>query len=85
PIPFYAEAQDQYFQSDDLTRRIDVLTSACKVVGAYDAATESLKRIFQEATEPNLIPVDSYAVFKEKGGVKGAIDLVDISTIANVL
>lgn len=85
PIPFYAEAQDQYFQIDDLTRRIDVLTSACKVVGAYDAATESLKRIFQEATEPNLIPVDSYAVFKEKGGVKGAIDLVDISTIANVL
>lgn len=85
PIPFYAEAQDQYFQIDDLTRRIDVLTSACKVVGAYDAATESLKRIFQEATEPNLIPVDSYAVFKEKGGVKGAIDLVDITTIANVL
>lgn len=85
PIPFYAEAQDQYFQIDDLTRRIDVLTSACKVVGAYDAATESLKLIFQQATEPCLVPVDSYAVFKEKGGVKGAIDLVDITTIANVL
>lgn len=85
PIPFYAEAQDQYFQIDDLTRRIDVLTSACKVVGAYDAASEGLKRIFQEATEPNLIPVDSYAVFKEKGGIKGSIDLVDITTIANVL
>lgn len=85
PIPFYAEAQDQYFQIDDLTRRIDVLTSACKVVGAYDAASEGLKRIFQEATEPNLIPVDSYAVFKEKGGVKGAIDLVDIKAIADVL
>jgi len=85
PIPFYAEAQDQYYQIDDLTRRIDVLTSACKVVGAYDAASEGLKRIFQEATEPNLIPVDSYAVFKEKGGIKGAIDLVDIKTIADVL
>ncbi len=85
PIPFYAEAQDQYFQIDDLTRRIDVLTSACKVVGAYDAASEGLKRIFQEATEPNLIPVDSYAVFKEKGGIKGSIDLVDIRTIADVL
>ena len=36
PVPDYAESQDQYAQIDDLTKRIDILTSACKVIGVYD-------------------------------------------------
>jgi len=85
PVPDYAESQDQYVQIDDLTKRIDILTSACKVVGVYDASAQSLKRVFQEAQEPNLIPVDSWAAFAEKGGLKGAIDWVPIETIANTI
>lgn len=85
PVPDYAETQDQYAQIDDLTKRIDVLTGACKVVGVYDAAAQSLKRVFEEAQEPNLIPVDSWAMFAEKGGLKGAIDWVPIEQVANVL
>lgn len=85
PVPDYAESQDQYYQIDDLTKRIDILTSACKVVGVYDAAAQSLKRVFEEAQEPNLIPVDSWAMFAEKGGLKGAIDWVPIETVANTL
>ena len=37
PVPDYAESQDQYAQIDDLTKRIDILTSACKVIGVYDS------------------------------------------------
>ena len=85
PVPDYAESQDQYYQIDDLTKRIDILTSACKVVGVYDASAQSLKRVFEEAQEPNLIPVDSWAMFAEKGGLKGAIDWVPIETVANTL
>lgn len=85
PVPDYAESQDQYAQIDDLTRRIDILTSACKVVGVYDAAAQALKRVFEEASEPNLIPVDSWAMFAEKGGLKGAIDWVPIQDIATTL
>lgn len=85
PVPDYAESQDQYQQIDDLSKRIDILTEACKVVGVYDSAAQNLKRVFQEAQEPNLIPVDSWAVFAEKGGLKGAIDWVPIEQIAKTL
>lgn len=85
PVPDYAESQDQYIQIDDLTKRIDILVAACKVVGVYDAATEGLKRVFEEAQEPNLIAIDSWAAFAEKGGIEGALSLVPIKQIADVL
>jgi hypothetical protein len=85
PVPDYAEVQDQYEQINDLSKRIDILTSACKVIGVYDASAQSLKRVFEEAQEPNLIPVDSWAMFAEKGGLKGAIDWVPIEQVANTL
>lgn len=85
PVPDYVESQDQYMQIDDLTKRIDILTEACKVVGVYDASAQGLKRVFQEAMEPNLIPIDSWAAFAEKGGLKGAVDWVPIEQIAKVL
>jgi hypothetical protein len=85
PVPDYAECQDQYMQIDELSKRIDILTASCKVVGVYDASAQALKRVFQEAQEPNLIPVDSWAMFAEKGGLKGAIDWVPIEQIAAAL
>jgi hypothetical protein len=85
PVPDYVESQDQYIQIDSLTKRIDILTEACKVIGVYDASAQALKRVFQEAQEPNLIPVDSWAMFAEKGGLKGAIDWVPIEQIATTL
>jgi len=85
PVPDYVESQDQYMQIDDLSKRIDILTNACKVVGVYDSSAQGLKRVFQEAQEPNLIPVDSWAAFAEKGGLKGAIDWVPIEQIAKTL
>lgn len=85
PVPDYVESQDQYMQIDELSKRIDILTEACKVVGVYDSSAQGLKRVFQEAQEPNLIPVDSWAAFAEKGGLKGAIDWVPIEQIAKTL
>lgn len=85
PVPDYVEAQDQYMQIDDLTKRIDVLTSACKVRGVYDASAQGVKRVFEEGQEPDLIPVDSWAMFAEKGGLKGAIDWVPLEDIASTL
>jgi hypothetical protein len=85
PVPDYAESQDQYDQIDDLSKRIDILTASCKIVGVYDASAQALKRVFEEASEPNLIPVDSWAMFAEKGGLKGAIDWVPVEAIAGTL
>lgn len=85
PVPDYAEAQDQYMQIDDLTKRIDILTNACKVRGVYDSSAQGLKRIFEEADETALIPVDSWAMFAQAGGLKGAIDWVPVEAIAATL
>jgi hypothetical protein len=85
PVPDYVESQDQYSQIDLLTKRIDVLTQALQVRGVYDASAQQLQRIFEEGKEPDLIPVDSWAMFAEKGGLKGAIDFVPLEMIASTL
>jgi len=85
PVPDYAESQDQYIQIDELTKRIDILTAACKVVGVYDAAAQGVKRIFEEGQEPNLIPIESWAMFAEKGGLKGGMDWVPLDMVSKTL
>jgi len=85
PRPDYMFAQDQYTQIDELTTRITYLTRACKMVGAYDKNTTALGRIFQEGMENQMIPVDNWAAFAEKGGVKGTMDFVPIEVAAAVI
>ncbi len=85
PVPDYVESQDQYSQIDNLTKRIDVLTSALQVRGVYDASAQGVKRIFEEGKEPDLIPVDSWAMFAEKGGLKGVIDFIPLEDIGKTL
>jgi len=75
-------AQDQYDQIDELTTRITYLTRAAKVVGVYDKTATGVARIFTEGMENQLIPVDNWAAFAEKGGIKGAIDWVPIDQVA---
>lgn len=85
PVPDYIEAENQYIQINDLTRRIDILTDACRINGVYDAANKQISRLFTEATEPNLIPVDNWAMFAEKGGLEGQISFVPIEMIAKTI
>src|SRR6516164_2294778 len=85
PVPDYVESQDQYIQIDQLTKRIDVLTGAMKVRGVYDASQTGLKRILEEGDEPQLIPVDSWAAFAEKGGLQGSVSLLPLEEISNTL
>jgi hypothetical protein len=85
PVPDYIEYQDQALQIDELTKRIAMLTRACKVAGAYDASNTALKRIFQEGFENDLIPVESWAIFGDKGGVEGGISFLPIEQIQKVI
>ncbi len=85
PVPDFLECQDQYRQINDLTRRIDVLTEACRVVGLYDGSNKAIARIFTEATEPTLVEIDNWAAFSDKGGLKGQIDFVPIDLISKTL
>lgn len=85
PVPDFVLYQDQARQLDTLADRIDGFIQALKVRGVYDAAEPSLGRLFTEGENNALLPVKNYAAFSEKGGMQGAINLVDITPIANGL
>ena len=85
PIPDFVLYQDQARQLDTLADRIDGFIQALKVRGVYDASEPSLARLFTEGDNNALLPIKNYAAFSEKGGMIGAISLVDIQPIANGL
>lgn len=84
PLPDYYMAQDQYATLDTLYARITLIIEAIRVVGVYDSSQQSLVRML-EGTENTLIPVDNWAMFAERGGVKGSVDWFPVETVAQVL
>jgi hypothetical protein len=85
PIPDFVIYQDQARELDALCDRIDGLINALKVRGVYDASATELQRLFSEGENNTLIPVHNWMAFAEKQGMKGAIDLVDITPFAAAL
>ena len=79
-------AQDLYNEIDELQSRIAIITKAIKVVGVYDkSASESVGRMLKEGVENDLIPVDNWAMFSEKGGLQGSIDWFPVQDVVGVL
>lgn len=85
PVPDYAMYQDQAHQLDDLTTRISLLTDAVKVVAAYDSSAPALGQILAGGYENKTVPVDQWAAFAEKGGLRGAITFLPMEEIATTI
>jgi hypothetical protein len=85
PKADYTFAQDLYNEVDILEQRIEMLTRAVKVVGVYDQSSKGIQRMLTEGVDNELIPVDSWAAFAEKGGLKGQIDWLPIEAVVNAL
>lgn len=85
PIPDYALYQDQAEEIDLLTQRINMLVKALKVVGVYDASQASIQRMMNEGVDNTLIPVDTWAAFSEKGGIKGTVDFLPLDSVVGAL
>lgn len=86
PRADYIFAQDQFNELDEINTRITWLTRAAKVAGVYDkTAGDSVGRMFSQASENQLIPVDNWAMFAEAGGVKGKIDFAPIDQVVNCI
>jgi len=85
PIPDFVIYQDQARELDVLCDRIDGLINALKVRGVYDASASELQRLFSEGENNTMIPVANWMAFAEKQGMKGAIDLVDLTPFASAL
>jgi hypothetical protein len=85
PRPDYYMIQDQYQELDNINNRVSMLVSACKVVGVYDQAAIGVQRMLTEGFDNQLIPVDNWAMFAEKGGLKGTIDWLPLETVVQAL
>jgi len=85
PTPDFTLAQDLYNEIDKLQERISIITEAVRVVGVYDAAASEVGTMFKSGMDNDLIPVDNWALFSEKGGLKGTIEWVPLSDIVNAL
>ena len=85
PVPDYIQYQDQAIQIDELTQRISLLAKACKVVGVYNRAAKTIDRLMSEGVENQLLPVDDWAAFAEKGGIAGNISMLPLKEIIGVL
>ena len=85
PRADYIFAQDQFNELDEINTRITWLTRAAKVVGVYDKSAEGIQRVFNQGSENQLIPVDNWAMFAEKGGIKGQVDWVPIAEVVNAI
>ena len=86
PKSDYSFAATLYSEIDRLEERIALLTMAIKVMGVYDKkAGQDVGRLVNETAENKLIPVDAWAAFQERGGLKGSIEFLPIEEIAKVL
>jgi len=85
PVPDYAQYQDQANTLDLIADRINGLVKALQVKGVYDDSFPALARLFTEGENGTLLPVKNWAAFAEKQGLRGAIDLIDLTAIFNAL
>lgn len=86
PVPDFTLYQDQANALDTLSDRIAGLVQMLQLKGVYDASADaSLARLFTEGSNGNLMPVKNWAAFAEKNGLKGQIDVYDLTPIAKAL
>ena len=85
PRADYTLAQDLYKEIDALTTRINLLQRAIRVAGIYDRSNEGVRKLIADTANNELLPVDNWAAFAEKGGVKGAVDWLPLDVIIAAL
>lgn len=85
PTADYIHYLDQAKELDRLTDRISKLTRALKIVGVCDKSTPELADLLNNGKENVLVPVDGWAAFAERGGLEGAVQLLPVKDIADVL
>jgi hypothetical protein len=74
-----------YSELEMVSQRVGLLEEAIRVVGVYDKNNSELRTVLTRTGTNQMIPVDSWAAFAEKGGVKGAIDWLPLDMIVEAL
>lgn len=85
PVPDYMEYADQARELDLLTERAYKLIEGIRVAGVYDSNSPGLAQLFNGTSGDKFVAVNNWAVFAEKGGLKSAMDQLDVSEMAKAL
>lgn len=87
PFPDHHFIKSQLRDIDDLTARIGLLQEALKLRGFYASGGEEKEKIADlfDAQTNTLIPVDAWAAFAERGGIKGLIEWVPLDMVVQAL
>lgn len=84
PKADYLLVQSQYRRLDNLTVRIGMLEDAIQASGVYDKSNKELAQILS-GNMNKMVPVDNWAMFAEKGGLKGVVDWFPLQMIVDAL
>jgi hypothetical protein len=85
PKADYLMVQSQYRRLDNLTVRIGLLEDAIQASGVYDKANKELGQLLPGNGTNKMIAVDNWAMFAEKGGMKGVVDWFPLEMIVSAL
>lgn len=87
PLPKadYLMVQSQYARLQNLSARIGLLEDAIQASGVYDKSSKELSQLLPGNGTNRMIPVDNWAMFAEKGGMKGVVDWFPLEMIVNAL
>ena len=84
PIPPFSLIQDQVYELDMITGRINVLTEALRRRGVYDASIDGLGRL-ANAGDNEFVAIDSFSQLLEKGGLGSVLAEAPIQNLVAVL
>jgi hypothetical protein len=84
PKADYMMVQSQYQRLNNLTKRIGALEDAIQASGVYDKENKELSQLLP-ANGNKMIPVDNWAMFSEKNGLKGVIDWFPLDMVVDAL
>jgi hypothetical protein len=85
PKADFTMTQDLYNEIDSLSTRINILTRAVRVVGAYDKNNPEVQRVLSDACENAMIPVENWGGFSEKKGLEGAVSWFPLEAVVGAL
>ena len=85
PKADYQMLRDQYVELDVVTARISLLEDAIRVAGVYDKSSAQLQQLISNRIQNVMIPADNWALFAEKGGIKGAVDWFPLDQVISAL
>lgn len=82
PIPDYRIYRELCRLLDLITRRVDLLTDALKVVGIYDTTAEGIEALLRQGETNIFVGVKNYAALSAQGGSESLITFFPVEKIA---